>query len=238
MKWLSRIYLVLAALFLVAGVGLWVWLGVTSLTVEGVAIFLSPGVVFLIAWWVSRRVRVSLVHWIAIPLTGGVIYYWLVTVFGVVALSLALAEVTNVKRYDEIVERWADDMVYHFPRPIPADAQDVLFSFQPGFVGSHIQLRYSTTSDTIAALYEHFSEQATVSFNGGNYNDHVNAEGGIATTSFYTSDSDYRTFPSDYEVMSFDPGLIERKGGGYYSLPHGVAISRQRNEIVYWAEYD
>jgi hypothetical protein len=47
-------------------------------------------------------------------------------------------------------------------------------------------------------------------------------------------------FPDDFEIMIFDPVLpeSERAEGHYWNhgKSHGVAISTNRNEIVYWAE--
>jgi hypothetical protein len=48
------------------------------------------------------------------------------------------------------------------------------------------------------------------------------------------------SFPDDYEVMIFDSVLpeSERPPGFYWNhgRGHGVAISTNRSEIVYWAE--
>ncbi|GAJ14113.1 unnamed protein product, partial [marine sediment metagenome] len=78
------------------------------------------------------------------------------------------------------------------------------------------------------------------SFIGGDTNAHMNMKEGMPTTFFYTGGSDNHEFPDDYEVMIFDNVLKEedRPEGHYWNhgQSHGVAISKKRNEIVYWAE--
>lgn len=79
-----------------------------------------------------------------------------------------------------------------------------------------------------------------MSFIGGDRHDHLSVSNGMPTTYFMTSGSDDDSFPQDYEVMIFDPIYpeSERPEGFYWNhgKSHGVAISTNRNEIVYWAE--
>jgi len=68
----------------------------------------------------------------------------------------------------------------------------------------------------------------------------MNSKDGMPTTCFFTSDDGQREFPKDYEIMIFDKVFKDedRPKGFYWNhgYCHGVAISRKRNEIVYWAE--
>ena len=155
------------------------------------------------------------------------------------------SEVTDIKKYEQILDDYWDfnkNLVAHFPRPIPPEANDVKFSFLPPFMqgGAHIQLRYSLPSDTISDLYNRYSEKKTRSFIGGDTNEHMNMKEGMPTTFFYTSGSDNLEFPDDFEIMVFDEVLKEEdrpEGHNWnHGHSHGVAISRTRNEIVYWAE--
>ena len=81
----------------------------------------------------------------------------------------------------------------------------------------------------------------TKSFFGGYSGDHINMKEGMPTTDFHTSGSSDRKFPKDFEVMIFDKILKkeDRPDEFYWNhgRSHGVAISKQRNEIVYWAEH-
>jgi hypothetical protein len=59
----------------------------------------------------------------------------------------------------------------------------------------------------------------------------------MPTTSFYTSGSKDHSFPNDYEIMAFDALPKEGEHRNWnHGQSHGVAISTQLNEIVYWAE--
>ena len=68
----------------------------------------------------------------------------------------------------------------------------------------------------------------------------MNAKDGMPTTCFMTGDGEQNSFPEDYEIMIFDRLLpeSERPEGHYWNhgQSHGVAISNERSEIVYWAK--
>jgi hypothetical protein len=145
-------------------------------------------------------------------------------------------------KYPELLAAWDQRLVGHFPTGIPADASLKKFSHYPGFLqgGAHIQLRLCLPPEHIRQLYTQFATQRTKSFFGGDSNRHMNEKEGMPTTYFATGDTDGRSFPTDYEVMIFDPVLpeSERPPGFYWNhgRSHGVAISTNRNEIIYWAE--
>ena len=166
--------------------------------------------------------------------------------------------IKNPRKYSSILaNKWGNDLVHHFPKKIPEDAKNVKFFYKMGYMqgGSAMQLRYSASPVKIAELYERFSKKKTRSFQGGNSNDHMNQENGMPTTFFYTGDK-YQAdtncitgettnskFPEDYEIMIFDwiPSNKEKKRRGLersfnHGKSHGVAISKKRNTIVYWAE--
>ena len=68
----------------------------------------------------------------------------------------------------------------------------------------------------------------------------MNMEDGRPTTYFRTSTKNTRTFTEDYEIMIFDQ--ISKKSNrpkdNYWNHAecHGVVISKEKNEIIYWAE--
>jgi hypothetical protein len=245
MKILNRAYLVLAVIFGVVGIvqGFQWYESYETIRITCVLKFV-PAVVFLIAYAVSRKASRTVIHAFIIPLCTLAIGFWLLVSTGVDGLIAATAEVTVVRRYDEILsQRWNGErnLVQHFPQPIPSDARDVRFAFRPHFLqgGAYVQLRYSTTPDIIAELYERFSSIKTKSFIGGERHIHRNAKDGMPTTDFYTSGSKDHKFPDDYEIMIFDKVLKEKDRGPEFwnhGETHGVAISKERNEIVYWAE--
>ena len=240
MKTLSRIYLVLAILLGVVGIVQCVrWCNSGTLTIGYLLNFL-PGMAFFIAYIASKNINRKAVHLVAIPLCLSALVFWGFLTLAVEMFDSATTEVTNVRRYDVVLNDWSNsDLVGHFPRPIPSDAKDVKFSFLPGFLqgGAHIQLRYSVSPDTISDLHSRFSKMKTKSFIGGDKNGHMNMKEGMPTTFFYTSGSDNHEFPDDYEIMIFDQVLKEEdKPNWNHGQSHGVAISKKRNEVIYWAE--
>ena len=145
-------------------------------------------------------------------------------------------------KYPALRARWNQELVSHFPDSIPQSATLKKFCHFPGFLqgGAYIQLRLELPEKEIAQLYDRFLQQRTKSFFGGDMSRHMNETNGMPTTFFYTGDSDKQSFPDDYEIMIFDPIFpeSERPEGFYWNhgTSHGVAISTNRNEIVYWAE--
>jgi hypothetical protein len=233
MNFLRRSYLVLAIVFAIAAIVLSIRWGVFH------PLFFLPAVCFATGYMLCCFDESdAVIHVIAFP------FCFLIATLAVGSAVIVetTREVTKVKKYEKILSGWPPALVHHFPARIPAGAENVRFSFLPHFMqgGAHIQLAYSTTSDTIAALYDKFSEMKTKSFIGGDTNDHMNGEEGMPTTFFFTSPTGEDSFPDDYEVMIFDRLLTEEERQEEYLFnhgeAHGVAISRKRNEIVYWAE--
>ena len=164
--------------------------------------------------------------------------FWGLFTITIESINQATTEVTNVRKYEKILRYWRpekpDSIVGHFPDSIPANATTVSFSYFPKFLqgGAHIQLRLALSEATIEGLYKKSSARKIKSFFGGDKLEHMKMKEGIPTTYFFTGDANDLSFPDDYEVMPFKKG----KKNWHHSNSHGVAISKQRREIVYWAE--
>ena len=244
MKTPNRIYLILAVLFGVVGVVQCVRWGSVNLgmPMTGFLPNFLPATAFLTVYIVNKTTAKKVVHVIAVLLCLLWIGYWGLFTLVIEMFISAGTPVTDVGKYNAVVSRFDENLVSHFPRPIPSDAREVRFSFLPGFLqgGAHIQLRYSTSPDKIVGLYDRFSAIRTKSVFGGDKTDHINSEEKTLTTYFYRSGSSDDRFPDDYEIMILDkiPTKGEREQFGYWNHGqcHGVAISKKRNEIVYWAE--
>ena len=244
MKTLSRIYLTLALLFGVVGLIQCVrWTHSSGTVSVGYLINFLPSIVFAVVYKVTAKTSRLLIHVAAIPLYLLACGIWGFVTLGMEMVTSATTEVTDVRKYDEILKNYwssSPDLVSHFPNPIPSNAEEVRFSFLPGFLqgGAHVQLRYSSTARDISELYERFSAKKRKSFFGGDTNDHMNQTNGMPTTTFYTGPTNQFKFPDDYELMIFDPILTNGTAGfdWNHGQSHGVAISTNRHEIVYWAE--
>lgn len=244
LKILSRIYLVSAVLL--GGTGLLFCIRWDFYDVRELLFFsIIPAAIFLVFYGFSKRFPIRETHGIAIPIGLIVIVIWGAIILWCHLFFSNISDVTNPRKYEHVLtKRWyySDALISHFPSSIPNDAQNVRFSFRPAFLqgGAHIQLRYSASPEKIDELYERFSVQKTKSYYGGQSGEHMNMEGGMPTTIFYTSGSENFEFPDDYEIMILDRVLTqEERAAGYswnHGKSHGVAISKESNEIVYWAE--
>jgi hypothetical protein len=166
-------------------------------------------------------------------------------VFGILLIWVMFpGEVTEVSKYEQIRHKLSHDptLIAHFPQAIPGAAEDVHLSYFPGCLqgGAWFQIRMTLPEDRISQLLQQFDVRQIKSFQGGGWRDHANAEGGMPTTSLRTSDSDSRVssgndvqgdFPQDFVVM-----VLDASGNCNHGESYGVAISKAKNQIVYWAE--
>jgi len=147
----------------------------------------------------------------------------------------------NVEDYSKTLKKWNTNIVHHFPKSIPKSATLKRFLctvYHLFNTQGYIQLRLQLSKEEIKQLYSQFSEKKTKSFFGGDNNSHANQKEGMPTTFFYTAD--LKSFPDDYEIIIFDKIIPDTERTEDFrwnhGTSHGVAISKKRNEIVYWAE--
>lgn len=144
--------------------------------------------------------------------------------------------------YPAIVKDWKAELASdgpesaglmdHFPPTIPRNATNVLFYDD----GRSVQVRYGLPPEEIEQLYLKFDAEKTGTVDGGDFNQNAIKPNGLYTTWFYTSGSSSTEFPQDYRIMVLDKNPIAPEHGNH-GQSHGVAISKKRNEIVYWSEW-
>jgi len=204
------------------------------------AVFFSS---YLLSKKVKRKSKKILIRVVSIL----VLLCWGIFTLGNEFIGRQISITTNPHLYGSTMKSlhsWNAELVSHFPNKIPKNATRIKFSFAPGFLqgGMHDQLRYAADSKQIEQQYERFYQKMQKLFHGGNTNIHMNEEEGMPTTFFYTKDNNFEghSFPDDFVIMTFDPVLKkeDREDGFYWNHgeSHGVAISKTRNEIIYWAE--
>lgn len=138
---------------------------------------------------------------------------------------------TDQEKYEAVLTMWEEDKseeyIRHFPRPIPRDAGNVRFYYIPNFLqrDAWIELHYQTGEEEIQELYEKYDQLKT----------------GTSATSadwwFRTLSEDEswqpRQMPKDFEVFTLHSNPDQ-------AIEHdprwGVAISRESNTIIYWAD--
>ena len=247
MKSLNRIYLALAiivALVISGQIVRWSLLFGTGLEIHlSLLIFFVPSLVLVFCSYLARSSKKRpdyLSAFLLSLIAFGIWGFFSVGVEAEGSLAQSLKDVRDPSRYEDVLtKKWGDlaNLVDQFPRQIPASATNVHFFFHPGFLmdGSEIQLRCALPPDEIADQYNHFSKLASLFFGG----DAPGTNGSVLkvpNVEFYTADPPSNEFPNDYVIMVLDPIVDQHASDSDHGSSHGVAISKQRNEIVYWTE--
>ncbi|MDH4201874.1 MAG: hypothetical protein OEV87_03185 [Phycisphaerae bacterium] len=147
-----------------------------------------------------------------------------------IGIKKANTPITDIQQYSKIIEEWksfSPEIVSHFPKEIPPEATNVDFYYFPGFLqsGSRIELRFQAEKVEIDAYYENFKEFTTKSWHGDTWV-HRRPRG--------EGDSEIIELSKDFEIMQFDENPDDLPE---HSKEHGVAISKEKNEIIFWAEW-
>ena len=226
MKNSSRIYLSLTIFFIALEFYLFIrWGFIYKINVFNLLI-LTPSFIFFMAYISEKKSSKDLFRKLRLALC---IIFTIIFVFIFFVLDIFLMNIcasTNIGVYEKKLKahsQFTDEYVKHFPVPIPDDAKNVKFYYNPGFAqgSTYIQLRYSTSPDIIKELYKKYYKKKTRSYLGGE----------IHSIPFFTSDSNERKFSDDYEFMFLDKNDPSRWNHGD---DYGVAINKKRNEIVYF----
>src|SRR5689334_17824108 len=138
--------------------------------------------------WSRRRVLLVAVTGVLIAWAGWVFVVWLAVVIGLPF------ETTSVWTYRTVLKQWSETgLVKHFPVAVPAQAKNVRFSAEPGFLqgGAHIQLRMQLPAEEIASIQAKLQGATTRVYSGGGRHEHD-----VPTTTFHTGG--LYEFPSHY----------------------------------------
>ena len=131
-----------------------------------------------------------------------------------------------------ITGKWNSLSTAHFPRQIPTNAQAVRLFFNPGALqGATIfELGYSTTPEKINMLIREYSRRSSIFFKASMKNEYIEPANYVAEDT-----QDYGRFSEDYTLFFLDekPPISEKDWNHPHS--HGIAISRKRCRVVYWA---
>jgi len=170
-------------------------------------------------------------------------------VFDAALMLWQLTPITIASKYQNVMTlRWHDQhLVEHFPEQIPSDAGNPRFYYRAGFLqgGSTIELRVQMPAKDVEKVYASYRPRAEAIFNGG-----IKLERGtdnpdmLPKWSFFTFPPDENETPGTYSLLPKDFEILLLSSHPYKSNPtdwnhgqsSGISISRQRREIIYWAE--
>lgn len=91
----------------------------------------------------------------------------------------------------------------------------------------------------VKKIYDEASNQAKQFHDdGGETNLNTDRTNVFISANFRTSDSDVKAFPTDYQIFIFDakPHNVSSDFDWNHGTNCGVAISKERSEVIYWAE--
>ncbi|HEX2950248.1 MAG TPA: hypothetical protein VHV83_11900 [Armatimonadota bacterium] len=157
---------------------------------------------------------------------------WLV--FSAIFISIVawMTPTDNVRKYDFIAGKWACPFTAHFPRPIPKGVQAVRFYYCPGAMqaAAVFELGYTTTPAKIDALYHEYSRRSTLTFTARMKDEYVGPANCVTE-----QPEDNGPFSEDYTLFFLDEKPPTTEHDWNHPQSHGVAISKKRCRVVFWA---
>lgn len=152
-----------------------------------------------------------------------------------VSIDLATNVTTDIDKYERVLKLTDypnNPLTKYFPDKIPENTKNIVFSYNPAFLqgGENFALKFETNSDSIKNYIDEFSQIAKWI---GKSSDGETERNGVFSATFIFLD--YTDLPEDYTIYLLDskPYHPNNWNHGELSL---VAISKQRNEIIFLAE--
>jgi hypothetical protein len=159
--------------------------------------------------------------------------------FGAAMIIGATTPVRDPARYEEILGDYDNEkLVTHFPPHIPNDATQVTFYYSPPFLqgGSLLKLHCKLPSPQVDAVLQEYLPAAR-EIRSGTGDVLESSEPGYVPTVlfFYEEDSEIVPVPEDFLVLILDAEPYE-PGDWNHGYIYGVAVSTERQEVIYWTE--
>jgi hypothetical protein len=198
-------------------------------------IFAIPFICFGITTFFSATGKLNIVTSTAIT-----IMLICVLSFGMLAAAVFIAvseetTITDIGKYERVLKLTGypkRQISRHFPYEIPSSAKNIVFSYNPPFLqgGENFNLKFETDTASIKDYIDKFSQKAKWI---GKSNDSEFKVNGITSASF--NNFGYTKLPEDFTIY-----LLVSKSYEPNNWNHGelslVAISKERNEIIFLAE--
>jgi len=170
-------------------------------------------------------------------------------IFDAVLMLWQLTPITTASKYNNVMTlRWHDQqLIEHFPEQIPSDAENTRFYYRAGFLqgGSTIELRVKVPAKHVEEVYTAYRPKAKIILNGAEKLDRGTSNPDMLPKwSFVTFPPNENEIPGTHTLLPKDFEILLLSSEPYKSNPTdwnhgkatGISISRQRREIIYWAE--
>jgi hypothetical protein len=228
-------FLLLAGMLLLAG-GLWLnirWLAQKPSPVLYLINF-GPGLILILVWFLASQFPGQR-GWFIVPgalltLAALVFVYFANGVVGYIVASTT--PIFDVNQYETIVQSYDPKLTQHFPPQIPGNATEVKFYYEPAFLqgGSYLQLRCKLPAGEIAALLDRYLPIAKEVRSGNE----TGFNAAIPLTSFYGETQ----LPEDFRILILGGEPYKTNPVDWnHGYTYGLAISTQRQEVIYYADY-
>lgn len=165
--------------------------------------------------------------------------------FNFALMTWQLTPISDVSKYENVKRlRWhRKDLLEHFPETIPSRIQDPRFFYRAGFLqgGASIELRMELPQrefDTIVKknrakakfILNHLGKAKSGKFTG---EVHFAPKSGFYTVYRAELTDEYQIgpLPDDFETF-----CLHIEGHFNHGESSGISVSKERREIIYWAE--
>lgn len=171
-------------------------------------------------------------------ITGFLIFILAIAMFFIfifISVDAATTVTTDIGKYQRVLklkEYPNNPLIKYFPDKIPSNAKKIVFRYNPSFLqgGENFDLKFETDSNSIKNYIDEFSQKAMWV---GKLDDNEAEINGVFSGIFNTFG--YTDLPEDFTIYLIDskPYHPNNWNHGMLSL---IAISKQRNEIIFLAE--
>lgn len=186
--------------------------------------------IFTVKEKLKRKVAVILtsVLTVIMPIVMGFAFIFM-------AIMASIDTVTDLNSYHRVLklkDYENNELIKHFPSKIPSNAKDAIFNYQPGFLqgGEEYRLKFTTDVNTIESYTKELSQRAKWIGKSSNREAEINGVEMVSFDSF-----GYNKLPLDFTIY-----LIISEPYKPFDWNHGelslVAVSKQRSEIIFFAE--
>lgn len=156
-------------------------------------------------------------------------------VFVFMAFDAVTTQTTDIDKYERVLKLTGypnNSLTKYFPGRIPGNAKDIVFRYNPAFMqgGENFDLKFKTDLDSINSYINEFSQKAKWI---GKASDSEVEKNGVILGSFSTFG--YMNLPEDFTIYLINSNPYEPNNWNHGKLSL-VAISKQRNEIIFLAE--
>lgn len=203
-------------------------------------LFAVPPLYFVaIAYWSKRRIQKE--SYSMLTGTSAIIFGFAFSLLMLIAIPCMMVHdevsvVTDVESYERVIKLscFQHDLIADFPDKLPKDAEDAKLYYSPfaiGQGGQEIAVGFRASTDTIDGYLKRFSQQASWI---GTESDAAATRHGVFCGTFSCLDGSVSGLPEDFNVyvISGKPYRNRDWNHGENSL---VAISEEKNEILFWA---